>query len=243
MAEATTAAARISGLYAIADLPPPAGISAVDYATALLGVRAGDRAGAGPSVLQLRAKSASPDERASLLRALVPRCAAAGVLLIVNDDVDAALATVGVDGVHLGQEDLGVGSFAERRRRLDAIRRRAGELHRAPLLIGLSTHTLEQVREANDLPVDYLGFGPIFPTTSKRGADPAVGLASVSAAVALCDRPLVAIGGLDADRAKAASKAGASAVALIGALRGSSQAQIRSRVLALSDMLFATGRS
>jgi len=242
MAEATITGqlSRLSGLYAIADLPPPAGITAQDYVSGLLGERP---RGNGPNTLQLRAKSASHRERCDLVLQLAPLCTAAGVLLIVNDDIDAALVTPAVDGVHIGQEDLGEGSASERRARIVAIRDATSTStvgRTLPMLIGLSTHSLEQVREAVELPVDYIGFGPIFPTTSKRCADPTVGLASLQAAAQLCKKPIVAIGGLNPARAVAALQAGASTVALISALRGSTCAQIRSKTLALSDMLLVT---
>ncbi len=236
MVETTSAVTRIAGLYAIADLPAPAGISTLDYASALLGARP---EGPGPSVLQLRAKTATHEQRCEILQELAPRTARAGVLLIVNDDIAAALAITGVNGLHIGQHDLCSGSHRQRAEELRAIRQRAANQGRK-LLLGLSTHNLEQVRQANALPVDYLGFGPVFPTRSKVGADPSVGLAELRRASELSNRPLVAIGGLDERRAVAARSSGAAAIALISALRGPTTAQIRSRVLALSDLLLAT---
>ena len=236
MVETTATGTRIAGLYAIADLPAPAGISDLDYASALLGARP---EGLGPNVLQLRAKSATHVERCQILQQLAPHTARAGVLLIVNDDIAAALAIAGVDGLHIGQEDLSSGSSKQRAEELREIRQRAADLGRE-LLIGLSTHDLEQVRRANELPIDYLGFGPVFPTRSKVGADPSVGLNVLHRACELSERPLVAIGGLDDQSAIAARKSGAAAVALISALRGATPAQIRARVLALSDLLLAT---
>jgi thiamine-phosphate pyrophosphorylase len=228
--------AALVGLYAIADLPAPAGLDALDYAVALLGERP---AGPGPAYLQLRAKRASHDERRRLLVALAPRCRAAGTLLIVNDDVEAALAEPDVDGLHLGQEDLGAGALADRRAALAALRERAAARPR-PLLIGLSTHTLAQVDEAAALPVDYIGFGPIFATATKENADPAVGLEGLARAASRSPWPVVAIGGLDRRRALAARQAGAAAVALISALRSSTIAATRSLVAELSDMLVRT---
>ena len=236
MVETTATGARIAGLYPIADLPAPAGISDLDYASALLGARPG---GSGPCMLQLRAKSATHVERCQILQQLALRTARAGVLLIVNDDIAAALAIAGVDGLHVGQEDLRSDSLGQRTEELREIRQRAADLGRE-LLIGLSTHDLEQIRRANELPIDYLGFGPVFPTRSKVGADPSVGLDKLHRACELSERPLVAIGGLDDQSAIAARRTGADAVALISALRRPSIAQIRARVLALSDLLLAT---
>ncbi len=239
MVETTATGTRLAGLYPIADLPAPAGISALDYASALLGALP---EGSGPCMLQLRAKTMSHRKRCEILQDLAPRTAQAGVLLIVNDDIAAALAISGVDGLHIGQEDLGRGSLRQRAQVLHAIRQRAADQGRE-LLLGLSTHNLEQVREASELPVDYLAFGPIFPTQSKTGAEPSVGLAKLRRASELCDRPLVAIGGLDDQSAIAARRSGADIVALISALRRPRIAQIRARVLALSDLLFATDQA
>lgn len=236
MCEATSPSVRIAGLYAIADLPAPEGMDAITYASALLGDLP---RGPGPCALQLRAKRASHQERCQLLRELAPRCRDAGVLLIANDDVEAALKVPGVHGVHIGQEDLGENTSQARRRRIDGIRRAARKTGR-PLIIGLSTHSLEQVSEAADLPVDYIGFGPIFPTKTKIRADPSVGLAALHRASELSPHPIVAIGGLDDESAAAALQAGAAAVALISALRRSSFTATRARVLALSDLFLAT---
>ncbi len=259
MGEATSPSTRIAGLYAIADLPAPAGLGAIDYASALLGALP---QGPGPCALQLRAKGADHAERMQLLRELVPHCRRAGALLIANDDVEAALTVPGVDGVHIGQEDLvdlggpdhldGLDdrdelerelsdrSFSARLGRVEGIRRRAAESGRE-LVIGLSTHTLEQISEAARLPVDYIGFGPIFPTSTKVGADPSVGLAMLRRACALSPHPVVAIGGLHDRSASAALEAGAAAVALISALRRPSIGAIRARTLALCDLLLTTG--
>ncbi|MCA9661845.1 MAG: thiamine phosphate synthase [Myxococcales bacterium] len=239
MALATTGADDLTalvGLYAIADLPAPAGLDPLDYAVALLGARP---AGPGPAYLQLRAKRETHDARRRLLAALAPRCRAAGTLLIVNDDVEAALAEPGVDGLHLGQEDLGEGDVAARRAALEALRERAAGRPR-PLLIGLSTHSLAQVDEAAALPVDYIGFGPIFATATKENADPVVGLEGLAGAASRSPRPVVAIGGLDRRSALAARQAGAAAVALISALRAPTIAATRSLAAELSDMLVRT---
>jgi thiamine-phosphate pyrophosphorylase len=107
---------------------------------------------------------------------------AAGATIIINDRVDIALA-LKAHGVHLGQTDMPVNV--------------ARQLLGAEAVIGYSTHNLEQVREALDMPIDYLAFGPVFPTRSKRNPDPVAGLGELSAAKALAgDIPVVAIGGI-----------------------------------------------
>jgi thiamine-phosphate pyrophosphorylase len=130
-------------------------------------------------------------------------CDNAGAALIVNDRIDVALA-VDADGVHLGQTDLA----------LDDARRIAGDLW-----IGVSTHNLEQVRAACAGGADYLGFGPVFATTTKHNPDPVRGLAALASAVAAAEgRPVVAIGGITAADVAAVYRAGAPALCAISAV-------------------------
>jgi thiamine-phosphate pyrophosphorylase len=156
------------------------------------------------SVLQLRLKGAS---RGDLLRiaAWARRLTKErGALLVVNDDLAAALAA-GADGVHLGQDDLP----------LDEARRLAGDR----LLIGVSTHSLAQVAAAVTGGADYLGFGPVFPTSSKDKPDPVVGLDRLAAAVQVAAPvPVVAIGGITPARAVEVAAAGAHAACALSAV-------------------------
>jgi thiamine-phosphate pyrophosphorylase len=148
--------------------------------------------GAGATVVQLRRKGASTAElvdHGEGLREL-------GVTVVVNDDVEAALA-LGADGVHLGQGDPG----AERARA-------------AGLLLGRSVVTLEQARAAD---ADYLGAGPVWETPSKTDADPAIGLDGLRAVCGAARVPVVAIGGIDAGNAAECIRAGAAGVAVIRA--------------------------
>jgi len=161
---------------------------------------------AGAAVVQLRAKHATDRETLALAAEIRRLTAASGLLFFVNDRFDLALLC-GADGVHLGQEDLPPARLpAEARRRL---------------LVGRSTHTLEQARAAREEDCDYVAFGPVFGTTSKESAYDARGLALLSQAVALvAPRPLVAIGGIDATLARQAAQAGAAGVAVISAVAG-----------------------
>jgi thiamine-phosphate pyrophosphorylase len=167
------------------------------------GAAVADLARGGARIVQLRAKGVSDRVLFTLAREALSAARAAGMLFLVNDRPDVALM-VGADGVHLGQDDL---PPPEARRLLgpDAV-------------IGWSTHSLEQLARAAAEPVDYVAFGPVFPTVTKRDADPVVGLDLLRAARALTDRPLVAIGGIDASRAALAIAAGADGVAVISAL-------------------------
>jgi thiamine-phosphate pyrophosphorylase len=130
-------------------------------------------------------------------------CDEAGIALVVNDRVDVALA-VGADGVHLGQTDLPI--FEAR------------ALVGQRLWIGVSTHDLAQVRAACEAGADYLGFGPVFATSTKENPDPVQGLAGLRAAVAAANVPLVAIGGITPDAAAGVHAAGASAICAISAV-------------------------
>ncbi|MFZ3056363.1 MAG: thiamine phosphate synthase [Smithella sp.] len=140
---------------------------------------------AGLPCVQLRYKG--HDEREHLVLAHKLRNITAGTdtLFIVNDRPDIALMS-GADGLHLGQDDL---PAAEARRLIGP-----------ELLLGLSTHNLDQVMAANDAPVDYIGFGPLYATNSKACADPVLGPAAIKVAHAMSRHPIVAIGGLNPER-------------------------------------------
>ena len=175
------------GLYAIVDLDSLAGrgLAPLPFAAAVARAR--------PAALQLRAKHAGARETLELLRALRPVASEAGALLFANDRVDLA-ALAGCDGVHLGQHDLDIG---------DA-RRVAAALGAPGLRIGLSTHGAAELETALASHPDYVAAGPVFATHSKDQPDPTlglVGLASLATRARAADTPLVAIGGIDAERA------------------------------------------
>jgi thiamine-phosphate pyrophosphorylase len=158
----------------------------------------------GATLIQLREKRASPREFFSDAREALSIAHTAGIKLIINDRVDIALA-IGADGVHLGQTDMPV----------EAARQLLGD--RA--IIGFSTHNLNQVEEAVRFPIDYLAFGPIFPTATKENPDPTVGLSELAQIKNLVGSvPLVAIGGISADRIGEVLKSGADSVAIISAV-------------------------
>jgi thiamine-phosphate pyrophosphorylase len=183
-------------LYAITD----ARLSALSHAEQI-----GRLAEGGARLVQLREKHASPRHFYREAREAVRVARARGVKLIINDRADIALA-LAADGVHLGQDDLPP---------TDA-RRLLGER----FIIGYSTHDLRQIEEAARLPVDYVAFGPVFPTRSKEKPDAVVGLELLERARAALDAaiPLVAIGGITPENARAALDAGADSVAVISAL-------------------------
>jgi thiamine-phosphate diphosphorylase len=188
---------RIAGFYAVLDRDSEA------LARALV-IEGGAR------VLQVRIKprgAATPADAKDIVRiARMARrvCDEAGAALVVNDRVDIAIA-VRADAVHLGQTDLPIA---------DA-RRIAGDR----LAIGLSTHDLAQVRAAVAAGADYIGFGPVFATTTKHAPDAVQGIEALRAACDIASRvPVVAIGGVTTEQASVLYAAGASAICAISAV-------------------------
>lgn len=182
-------------LYAIIDPAQARGSAAAQVAEALLS--------AGVRLIQLRDKQASSRDlyvQARSVSACVQRWQG---VFILNDRADVARAA-GADGVHLGQEDLPV----------EAARQILGP----GKWIGYSTHVLAQVEEADRSSVDYIAFGPIFPTASKAQPDPVVGLEGLREARQLTRKPLVAIGGITVQNARQVIGAGADSVAVIRGL-------------------------
>jgi thiamine-phosphate pyrophosphorylase len=164
---------------------------------------------AGASLIQFRDKSepAQPLRFLSCAREL-RRVTRDRATLIVNDRVDFCLAA-DADGVHLGQDDL---SPSAARKIFD----RAGEKNH--LFIGFSTHNLNQLREADALPLDYIAIGPVFATSSKANPDPVIGLEGVRAARRVTTKPLAAIGGITRVNCRHVRDAGADSVAVISDL-------------------------
>lgn len=182
-------------------------------------------AAGGARLVQLREKHLAPrdfyHEAAEALR--VAR--ALGVLLIINDRVDLALA-LGADGVHLGQDDLPPAA--------------ARALLGAEAIIGFSTHNVEQAAAAAARwPIDYLAIGPVAETATKENPDPVVGVEGVRRVrQAVGGLPLVAIGGIGRANALSVLEAGADCVAVIGALLAA-PALITERTAELLDLLGA----
>jgi thiamine-phosphate pyrophosphorylase len=179
---------------------------------------------AGIRFLQYRDKEATDEvvlERAALLRSIFP---AFDSCLILNDRV-SLVSTARYDGIHVGQEDL---PPAQTRATLGP-----------EVLIGVSTHSEDQLRRATTGPADYVAVGPVFATASKLDPDPVVGVEGVRAARAMTDKPLVAIGGITRFNCAAVIEAGADSVAVISDLiprPGSSTGSLVQEFLtALSD--------
>ncbi len=157
----------------------------------------------GIRLFQYRDKQATMKDAYAQAHALRQAATDVGALLIINDRCDLAMA-VDADGVHLGQEDLPI----------TYVRRLLGP----GKIIGLSTHSAAQVREAVAEEPDYVGFGPIFSTSTKADHDPIVGLEGLRAARALTMLPMFAIGGITADSVGKIIAIGADGVAVISAI-------------------------
>jgi thiamine-phosphate pyrophosphorylase len=138
-----------------------------------------------------------------LAREIQPITTSHAVPLIVNDRVDLMMA-LNLDGVHLRSDSLSPSSV----RRLIGPRR----------LIGVSTHSIEDVRRANERGADYIVFGPIFETPSKRSFGPPLGLNLLADVCGRSSIPVLAIGGITCERVRDVRRAGAHGVAVIGAL-------------------------
>lgn len=186
---------EIPKIYPITDVPL-SGLTHAEQAKRL--IEGGSR------IVQFREKYAAPRDWFDDLRNGVEICRQSGVTSIVNDRVDVALAA-GADGVHLGQTDLPP----------DAARRVLGN----EAIIGYSTHSIEQAIKALEYKIDYLAFGPVFPTMTKEYPDAVVGLDLLRVVHDLTgEMPLVAIGGIDLENAGSVFAAGADSAALISAL-------------------------
>ena len=154
---------------------------------------------AGVQLIQLRDKRGSSRKIHEQARELMS-LQSSGVRIIINDRPDIA-AIAGAAGVHVGQDDLPVED--------------ARKICQPPLWVGVSTHNLNQVREADATSADYIAVGPIFPTSTKENPDPVVGLDLLRAARQLTRKPLVAIGGVTVESAAEVFAAGADSVAVI----------------------------
>ena len=201
-------AGRLKGLYLVLDAAALEGRDEVRVAAAA--IRGGCK------TIQLRDKLRSKEELLTTARKLGGLCAEKGVLFIVNDHIDIALA-VNADGVHLGQDDL---PLAEARRILPI-----------DMLIGCSTHSVAEAVKAQTNGADYVAVGSIYPTTSKEKFK-LVGLDTLRRARLKVSLPLIAIGGINHSNVQGVMKAGADSVAVISAVLGADDVEKAARRLA-----------
>jgi thiamine-phosphate pyrophosphorylase len=191
-----------AGIYAILE---PHRRDPLAYARALLA--------GGVRVVQVRAKSGVDRD---LLRVLVPIVRGYNGIVIVNDDVDAALEA---DGLHLGQEDAARYDLRELRARL------------GDRILGLSCGTPVEAQRVDPRIVDYLGVGPIFTTHSKTDAGGAIGVNGVRAVATATHVPCVAIGGIDAANLVRVKESSVQMAAIISALADAHDPQALAREL------------
>jgi thiamine-phosphate pyrophosphorylase len=158
----------------------------------------------GVTLLQLRVKTMAPSEFFGLARRVRVETRARGCKLIVNDRVDIALAC-DADGVHLGQDDLPVA---------------AGRKLMGDKIVGISTHAIDQVREAEQNGADYIGFGPMFGTMTKATGYSARGVEMLRQVRAAVKLPIVAIGGITEQNVRQVWQAGADSAAIISDILG-----------------------
>jgi thiamine-phosphate pyrophosphorylase len=198
-------------LYVIADADvcARAGWTVDDFAMACVD--------GGARVLQIRAKAMSARALLALTETIVRRTASAGASVIVNDRADLA-RLAGAAGVHVGQDDLSP----------HQVRSIVGDT----AVVGLSTHTPEQVARALAEPVSYIAIGPVFDTATKATGYAPIGLERVREAARAAHGtglPVVAIGGITLDTAAAVLEAGAAAVAVITDLLAAGHPEARTR--------------
>ncbi|OED48633.1 thiamine-phosphate diphosphorylase [Endozoicomonas sp. (ex Bugula neritina AB1)] len=198
---------RLKGLYGVTDsqLQPDDRILIETVELALQG---------GMKVLQYRNKSLDNDKRFRQAGALKVLCHKYQAMLIINDDIDLALA-VEADGVHLGQQDE---ALIEARRRL-------GDY----AVIGISCEgSIEQAKMAVEQGANYIAFGRFFPSRTKPDAKPA-DITILSEAKKMFDVPIVAIGGITVDNASDLIQSGADMVAVVNNLFASRDIQARAQ--------------
>jgi len=154
----------------------------------------------GAEIIQLREKQWDKNKITEEAIKLNKICKENNVLFIVNDYVDVALE-IGADGVHLGQSDMPI---SEARR-----------IYGDKLIIGLSTHSMEQVVKADKEDVDYITIGPIYKTRSK---DYTVGIGIIKEVVNKIKKPVIAIGGINKDNIGSVLEQGVKGVAVVSAV-------------------------
>ena len=157
----------------------------------------------GADTIQYRQKLGSTREMIEIAQNMKQLCTEAGVTFIVNDRLDVAVAAE-ADGVHLGQDDFPVPL--------------ARELLGEGRIIGGSAATIEEARKCLSEGADYVGFGPVFPTTSKDDAGPVSGIDILRQVVETISLPIIVIGGVAADNIRHVMRTGAHGIAVISAV-------------------------
>ncbi|MEO5742304.1 MAG: thiamine phosphate synthase [Vicinamibacterales bacterium] len=180
----------------------------------------------GARFIQIRSKRGASGPFLEMCEEVVARARKAGAIVIVNDRADIARLSA-ADGVHVGQDDLDPAS--------------ARRILGGAAIVGVSTHSADQVHAASTMAVDYVAVGPIFGTSTKDTGHREVGTTFVREAAAIlqradCAKPIVAIGGITLERAPDVILAGAACVAVISDLlsTGNPESRVRDYLRALS---------
>lgn len=184
----------VADLYLVTSQPLSAGRTTLEIVKAALN--------AGVKLIQLREKELSTAELTILAREVKKLAAAAGALLIINDRIDVALA-VAADGVHLGQDDFPV----------DDAREIAPDL-----LIGVSTHTIEEAQQAQLDGASYVNIGPLFPTQTKAWSDKWLGIDGMKKIAAVIHIPFSVMGGIKTEHIPDLVINGAATIAMVTAV-------------------------
>lgn len=172
----------------------------------------------GATMVQLRDKKASTATMIETGRALKQVLSGSGVPLIINDNVEAAIAC-GADGVHVGQGDMAAAS----------VRQRIG----SDRILGLSVTSLAEAEATTSAPVDYLGIGPVLATGTKPDHAPVMGFDGLAAAIHAVSVPVVAIGGLKYSHIESVFQNGAQGIAVVSAICGTPDPEKAARDLSL----------
>lgn len=159
----------------------------------------------GVTIVQLRAPTWKKRALAACARDLLEILRPRGIPLIINDHADVA-ATVGADGLHVGQDDL---SPADARRIIGP-----------DMILGLSAGNVDEVRGVDPALVDYLGIGPVWATATKKDAGAAVGVDGLAGLRAVTPLPVVAIGGIGESNAADVMRTGVDGIAVVSAICG-----------------------
>lgn len=170
----------------------------------------------GVSFVQLRDKDATTEQRIALALQIKDALAGLSIPLVINDDVEAALAS-DVDGVHVGQEDMDV--------------HRVRQLIGPDKILGLSVETEAAALATDPAVVDYVGAGPVFATQTKQDHKQPTGFDGLQVICSSVQLPSVAIGGLKTEHCQAALAAGADGVAVVSAICGQRDPEAAARTL------------
>jgi thiamine-phosphate pyrophosphorylase len=198
---------RLTELYVIVDTEWLKGRRVADIVNQAI------KGGAG--TIQLRCKGCTIKESLEIANEIKKICVKKGILFIVNDSLEVALAA-GADGIHIGQEDMPV--------------MEARKLMPIDMILGCSVRTAEQAIKAKNDGADYLGVGAMFSTTTKESAK-VVGVGRIGEIKKAVNLPIVAIGGINKSNLADVIKAGADTVAVISAVMGADDIEKATREL------------